>query len=66
MWKLFSPVMLSTKKGARTSVYLASSPNALKSNGKYFDKQKETEPSKLAEDVVLADKLWEFSERMIG
>ena len=54
--------MLSTTKGAKTSVYLASSPEALTTNGKYFDKQKEVKPSALANDVALAKKLWEVSE----
>lgn len=65
VWKLFKPVMLSPAKGALTSVYLASSPEALKTNGKYFEKQKEKEPSKIANDMDLAIKLWEVSEELI-
>jgi len=65
VWKLFSPVMLSPTKGAKTSVYLASSPEALKTNGKYFDKQKEVEPTKLANDEALAKQLWEVSTELV-
>ena len=65
-WKLFSPLMLNSAKGAKTSVYLASSPEALKSNGKYFEKQKEKAPAGIANDAALAEKLWEVSERLIG
>lgn len=65
LWKIFSPIMLSPAKGAKTSVYLASSPEALTINGKYFDKQKEVSPSDLANDAVLAKKLWEVSETLI-
>ena len=66
MWKLFSPFMLSTAKGAKTSVYLATSSDALKTNGKYFDKQKEVAPSALAEDAALAAELWKVSEGLVG
>lgn len=65
MWKLFSPIMLTHDKGAFTSVFLASSPEALKTNGKYFNKQKETIPSDLAQDEDLADKLWEISKTLV-
>jgi len=62
LWKIFSPFMLNTTKGAKTSVYLASSPEALATNGQYFDKQKAVQPSALANDTALAKKLWEVSE----
>jgi len=66
VWKIFKPVMLSPAKGARTTVHLASSPEALKSNGKYWDKQKEKAPSDLANDASLAQKLWEVSEECLS
>ena len=66
LWSLFSPFMLSSSKGAKTSVFLATSPEVLKSNGKYFDKQKEIEPSALAKDAALAQQLWEHSEALIS
>ncbi len=65
LWKIISPVMLSPTKGAKTSVYLASSSEALATNGKYFDKQKEVAPAALANDAALAKKLWEVSEQLI-
>lgn len=65
VWKLFKPVMISPAKGARTSVYLAASPEALKTNGKYFDKQKEKAPADIANDSALAKKLWEVSEDLV-
>lgn len=36
--------MLSPKKGAKTSIFLASSPEVEDINGKYFKKEKEAEP----------------------
>jgi len=66
MWKLFSPFMIGPTKAAQTSVYLASSPEVLKTNGLYFDKSKEKEPSALANDEALAQKLWEVSARLVS
>lgn len=66
VWRLFKPIMLSPARGARTSVYLASSPEALNTNGRYFDKQKEKAPADMANDAELAKKLWEVSEELVG
>lgn len=66
IWTIFSPIMLSPAKGAKTSIYLATSPEVLKMNGKYFDKQKEIAPSPIANDVDLAAKLWEVSEQLVN
>jgi NAD(P)-dependent dehydrogenase (short-subunit alcohol dehydrogenase family) len=66
VWSLFSPLMLSAAKGAKTTIYLATSSDVLKTNGKYFDKSKEKEPSALANDAALAKKLWEHSEALTG
>ncbi len=65
MWKVFSPFMLSATKGAKTSIYLATSKEVLKTNGLYFDKQKAVEPSALAKDAALAKQLWEVSEELV-
>ena len=64
LWKLMSPFMLNSAKGAKTSIYLATSPEVLTTNGKYFDKQKEKDPSPLAKDAALARQLWEVSEQL--
>ena len=58
--------MMSPEKGAKTSIYLAHSEEPLKSNGKYFYKQKEIEPSTLAKDPKLATKLWKVSEQLVS
>ncbi|MEM6700225.1 MAG: SDR family oxidoreductase [Bacteroidota bacterium] len=64
LWKVSAPFMLSANKGARTSIHLATSAEVLQINGKYFEKQKEKEPSELAQDVNLAKRLWEVSEEV--
>jgi len=64
-WKLISPFMMTPRKGAKTSVYLATSSEALKTNGKYFDEQKEKQPATIADDELLAKNLWEYSEKLV-
>jgi NAD(P)-dependent dehydrogenase (short-subunit alcohol dehydrogenase family) len=60
------PFMLSPKRGAETSIYLASSPNVAKVSGKYFDKCKEAPLLPHATDMATAGRLWEVSERLTG
>jgi len=64
LWKLMSPFMLNSTKGAKTSIHLATSSEVLNINGKYFDKQKEKDPSPIAKDAALAQQLWELSEQL--
>lgn len=53
------------ERGARTSVYLASSPEVANASGKYFDDCREVMPSRTARDAKLAESLWEASERLL-
>jgi retinol dehydrogenase-12 len=64
--KLVAPFFITPTKGARTSVYLASSPEVEGVSGKYFDKCKPREPSKAAQDDAAAAKLWEVSAKLTG
>jgi NAD(P)-dependent dehydrogenase (short-subunit alcohol dehydrogenase family) len=52
--------------GARTTVYLASSPEVARVSGKYFDKAKAVTPSAAAQSAADAARLWELSEQMVG
>lgn len=63
--KIIKPLLTSPKKGARTSVFLATDPSVLKHNGGYFKKYKLSSPSKAAESRELRDQLWEISERLL-
>jgi NAD(P)-dependent dehydrogenase (short-subunit alcohol dehydrogenase family) len=56
---------ITPEKGAETIVYLASSDQVAKSNGLYFYKRKPVEPSKLAQDPAVAERLWEYTERLL-
>lgn len=63
---LFRPFMLSPANGAKTSVYLASSPEVANVTGKFFDKCHEVAPTPAAQDGAAARRLWEISERLTG
>jgi retinol dehydrogenase-12 len=52
--------------GARTSVYLASSPEVAATTGAYFVKCKPAKPSALARDPAAAARLWTLSEELAG
>jgi NAD(P)-dependent dehydrogenase (short-subunit alcohol dehydrogenase family) len=54
------------EKGARTSVYLCSSPEAQNVSGKYFYRSKEVSPGKRAQDKDVQKKLWQVSAACTG
>jgi NAD(P)-dependent dehydrogenase (short-subunit alcohol dehydrogenase family) len=60
------PFAISSTKGARTSVYLASSPEVEGVSGGYFYKCKPAAPSKVAQDAAAARRLWETSEKLVA
>jgi retinol dehydrogenase 12 len=61
--KLFA---ISPQKGAETIIYLASAPEAAQANGLYFYKCKPIEPSKLAQDDAVAERLWKVTSEISG
>jgi len=69
-FKLFVPlgrfIALSPKKGAQTSIYLASSPEVAGVTGKYFDKKKAAPLTAAPYDQAVAQRLWEISVKMTG
>ncbi len=64
--KIASPFFLSPAKGARTSVYLASSPEVEGISGQYFVKCKPKRPRSWAQDPEAARRLWQVSEELVG
>jgi NAD(P)-dependent dehydrogenase (short-subunit alcohol dehydrogenase family) len=62
--RLAHPFMIGPEKGARTQVWLASSPDVEGITGKYFDKCAEKEPNRAAKDDAGAKKLWAISEEL--
>ncbi|HEY1827400.1 MAG TPA: SDR family oxidoreductase [Acidimicrobiales bacterium] len=60
------PFFLSPAKGARTSIYLATSPDVAGVTGKYFAKCKEKRPRPQALDAAAATRLWDVSDQLVG
>ena len=58
----FSMAGESVAAGARTSVYLATSPDVARVTGKYFDNRTEAAAAPQAHDRQLAQQLWIWSE----
>ncbi len=63
-WSIVTLGAISVEEGAQTSVYLATSPDVKHITGKYFDKCKPKQPSKLALDKNLGKELWKKSEEL--
>jgi retinol dehydrogenase-12 len=64
MFRVLKWFLPGPERGARTSVYLASSPEVAETTGRYFADCKLKEPSRLATDDELAAALWRESERL--
>ena len=64
--KLLRPFLVSEEKGARTSIYLATSPEVEGVTGKYFVGSKARRPPRAALDEAVARRLWEVSAKMTG
>ena len=56
----------SPRKGARTGIYLATSPDIDGVSGKYFVNEKAVPSSDETHDRALGEKLWKMSEEMTG
>jgi len=63
--KVIKPFVLTPEKGARTSVYLASSPEVADVTGQYFVKCRPRSPSAAARDPEAAARLWSVSEGLV-
>ena len=58
--------MLSPEKGARTTVYLAASPEVEGVTGKYFEKCSSAKTTRLSRDEELQERLWTASVALTG
>ncbi len=63
---LLRPFALSSATGARTSIYVASSPDVDGVSGQYFYKCQVVKPSDAALDDAAAARLWDVSAEMTG
>jgi len=57
---------ISEEEGAKTSIYLAGSPEVARVSGKYFDKCKAVSSSSVSYDEGVARELWRVSETLVG
>jgi retinol dehydrogenase-12 len=55
---------IGTEEGARTIVYLATSPAVAGVSGKYFEGEQRVPSSPLSHDAVLASRLWQLSDTL--
>lgn len=65
LWNFGKIFFISPRKGANTSIYLASSPKVETVTGKYFVKNREKKPSPLVENDELRKILWMVSEKYV-
>lgn len=69
-WRIFlwlgRPFSIDAEKGARTSVFVASSPEVAGITGRYFVKKREKVSSKRSHDQTAAKRLWEVSSGLTG
>lgn len=63
---LARPFAISPARGARTSVYLASSPAVADVTGKYFARCREVRPARAARDDDAARRLWDVSAELVA
>ena len=55
---------ISPEKGARTSLFLAASPEVEGKSGRYYARSQESQPSRQAQDDEAARHLWDISEQL--
>ncbi len=65
-WKLMHPFLLTPEKGARTSLYVATSPQLDGKTGGYYAKSKPRTPLPAARDDAAAKRLWKETEALIA
>jgi NAD(P)-dependent dehydrogenase (short-subunit alcohol dehydrogenase family) len=63
---LARPAAISPEKGARTSVWLASSPEVEQATGGYYYKCKASTPAALAQNDEIARRLWTVSDELVA
>jgi NAD(P)-dependent dehydrogenase (short-subunit alcohol dehydrogenase family) len=66
LFRLTHLAAISPEEGAKTSVYLASSPDVARVNGEYFYRSKVTKTSTQAYDDLAAKRLWDISLKLIN
>jgi NAD(P)-dependent dehydrogenase (short-subunit alcohol dehydrogenase family) len=60
------PFLLTPEKGARTSIYLAASPDVEGVTGRYFANSREKQSNPISHDREVARRLWDVSEEVVA
>ncbi len=66
VYRIARPFEISSRKGAQTSIYLASSPNVEGISGKYFYRCKPKQSSKASYDSEKQKSLWSATESILS
>lgn len=66
MFTLAKPFAISPERGARTSIYLASSPDVATATGEYFINRSVAKSSAASYDREAQQRLWDVSEELTG
>ena len=66
LMKIASPFLSSEADGAKTTVFLATSPSVEGVTGKYFKKSRECRPTRAALDDTTPARLWKASEELLA
>jgi NAD(P)-dependent dehydrogenase (short-subunit alcohol dehydrogenase family) len=64
--RVIRPVQISPRRGAKTSVFLATSPDVAGKTGMYWVRSKPGHMSRHARDDAAAERLWDESERLLA
>jgi NAD(P)-dependent dehydrogenase (short-subunit alcohol dehydrogenase family) len=64
-WKLIRPMLSTVEQGARTTLYLATSPEVEGVSGQYFSNSKAVKSSPRSYDVAVRQRLWQVTEELI-
>ena len=64
--RIARPFMISPSMGARTPLYVATSPDVEVITGEYFSKSKITKSSRESHDETISEKLWDISMKLSG
>jgi NAD(P)-dependent dehydrogenase (short-subunit alcohol dehydrogenase family) len=65
-FRFFKLFAISEQKGADTMIYLAAADDVAQTSGLYFYKRKAVEPSKIAQDDAVAERLWNETAKIAG
>ena len=66
MLPILRPILKSPSRGAATSIYLASSPEAEGVTGRYYANEKPKSSSKASQDTAIAARLWAVSAELVA